>query len=115
MTSMPQNLKPADFINEAAPGVERHDVAAINRRDRRELYAARQKVYPRLAHGRFRNIKWAVMAITLSVYYLLPWLRWDRGPNLPDQAVLLDFANGRLFLFFSKSGPRSSTTSQASW
>ena len=106
MTSMPQNLKPADFINEAAPGVEKHDVAAINRKDRRELYAARQKVYPRLAHGRFRNIKWLVMAITLSIYYVLPWLRWDRGPNLPDQAVLLDFANGRLFLFFLEIWPQ---------
>ena len=106
MTSMPQNLKPADFINEAAPGVEKHDVAAINRKDRRELYAARQKVYPRLAYGRFRNIKWLVMAITLSIYYVLPWLRWDRGPNLPDQAVLLDFANGRLFLFFLEIWPQ---------
>lgn len=106
MTSMPQNLKPADFINEAAPGVEKHDVAAINRKDRRDLYATRQRIYPRLAHGRFRTVKWAVMAITLTIYYVLPWLRWDRGPNLPDQAVLLDFANGRLFFFFLEIWPQ---------
>ena len=60
-------------------------------------YAGRQKVYPKLAHGTFRKLKWAVMAATLGVYYLLPWLRWNRGPNLPDQAFLLDFANQRLF------------------
>jgi cytochrome c oxidase accessory protein FixG len=103
---MPQDLKPADFISEAAPGVEKLDVAAINRKDRRQLYATRQKIYPRLARGRFRTVKWAVMAITLSIYYALPWLRWDRGPNLPDQAVLLDFANGRLFLFFLEIWPQ---------
>ncbi|CAN1724525.1 Nitrogen fixation protein FixG [Hyphomicrobium sp. 1Nfss2.1] len=60
-------------------------------------YAGRQKIYPKLAHGNFRKLKWAVMIATLGVYYLLPWLRWDRGPNLPDQAFLLDFANQRLF------------------
>jgi cytochrome c oxidase accessory protein FixG len=60
-------------------------------------YAGRQKVYPKLAHGTFRKLKWAVMIVTLGIYYLLPWVRWDRGPNLPDQAFLLDFAHQRLF------------------
>lgn len=60
-------------------------------------YAGREKIYPKLAHGKFRKLKWAVMAVTLGIYYLLPWLRWNRGPNLPDQAFLLDFANQRLF------------------
>ena len=59
-------------------------------------YTARSKIYPRLANGTFRNVKWAVMAVTLGIYYLLPWIRWDRGPGLPDQAILLDFANQRL-------------------
>ncbi len=61
------------------------------------MYATRQKNYPKLAHGSFRRVKWAVMVVTLGIYYLLPWIRWDRGPNLPDQAFLLDFANQRLF------------------
>jgi cytochrome c oxidase accessory protein FixG len=63
------------------------------------LYAAREPIYPKRASGKFRNIKWAVMAVTLGIYYLLPWLRWHRGPNLPDQAFLLDFAHQRLYLF----------------
>ena len=29
----------------------------------------------------------------------LPWIRWDRGTGLPDQAILIDMANGRLFFF----------------
>jgi len=60
-------------------------------------YASRDKIYSKLAHGTFRKVKWAVMAVTLGIYYLLPWIRWDRGESLPDQAFLLDFANQRLF------------------
>ncbi|RIA47807.1 cytochrome c oxidase accessory protein CcoG [Dichotomicrobium thermohalophilum] len=85
---------------EAAPGVEQLDVKAVNTAEDRQLYASRQKVYPKLAHGKFRNIKWAVMAVTLGIYYLLPWMRWDRGPNLPDQAFLIDFANQRIYMFW---------------
>jgi cytochrome c oxidase accessory protein FixG len=92
----------ADFIYEtsaveAAPGIERIDVKAVASKAAREAYAARPKIYPKLAHGTFRKIKWAVMAVTLGIYYLLPWIRWDRGPTLPNQAFLLDFANQRLF------------------
>ena len=84
---------------EAAPGIARADAQAVNARKTRSLYAAREPIYPKLANGEFRRIKWAVMAVTLGIYYVLPWLRWHRGPNLPDQALLLDFANQRLFLF----------------
>src|SRR5438552_2903900 len=85
---------------EAAPGIERLDARPINRQQGRDLYAGRQKIYPKLAHGRFRALKWLVMAATLGIYYALPWLRWHRGPDLPDQAVLLDMANNRFFFFF---------------
>ncbi len=86
--------------------VEAHDVAAVNRAADRQLYAARQKIYPRLAHGRFRAVKWIVMAVALAIYYGLPWLRWDRGPDLPDQAVLLDMAHNRFFFFFLEIWPQ---------
>jgi len=91
---------------QAAAGVERHDVKAVNRQQDRSLYAGRQKVYPKLAHGRFRAIKWLVMAATLGIYYALPWLRWHRGPDLPDQAVLLDMAHNRFFFFFLEIWPQ---------
>lgn len=90
---------PNDFIvGDAAPGVSAYDVAAVNRKETRQLYATRQKIYSKLAHGTFRNIKWLVLALTLGVYYALPWLRWERGPELPDQAILVDVANGRIFI-----------------
>lgn len=83
-----------------------HDVEAVNRKAGRELYASRQKIYPKLAHGIYRRVKWLVMAVSLGVYYLLPWLRWHRGPDLPDQAVLLDMANNRFFFFFLEIWPQ---------
>lgn len=81
-------------------------VEAVNRQGTRELYAARRKVYPRLAHGTYRRVKWAVMIVTLGIYYALPWLRWPRGADLPDQAVLLDVANNRFFVFFLEIWPQ---------
>ena len=63
------------------------------------LYAAREPVFPRRVKGSFRTLKWWLMAMMLGLYYITPWLRWDRGPALPDQAVLLDMANRRFYFF----------------
>jgi len=93
--------------SEAEAGVERADVEAVNAKANREvLYADRVKIHPKLVHGFWRNMKWVVMGVTLAVYYLTPWIRWDRGPHLPDQAVLIDFANRRFFFFFIEIWPQ---------
>ena len=86
--------------------VETHNVEAVNRKGEREFYAKRRKIYPKLAHGTFRNLKWLVMAMALVVYYGLPWVRWSRGPDLPNQAVLLDMENNRFFFFFLEIWPQ---------
>lgn len=86
--------------------LERHDVEAVNKKGHRELYASRQAIYPKRAHGRYRTVKWVVMAITLCVYYGLPFVRWHRGPDLPDQAVLLDIESNRFFVFFLEIWPQ---------
>ena len=70
-----------------------------------KLYAAREPIFPRRVKGRFRNLKWVIMIVTLGIYYLTPWIRWDRGPNLPDQAVLIDLANRRFFFFWIEIWP----------
>jgi cytochrome c oxidase accessory protein FixG len=63
------------------------------------FFAKRRGVYPKAVDGTFRRLKWAIMGVTLAVYYLTPWLRWDRGPYAPDQAVLVDLANRRFYMF----------------
>src|SRR5262245_40577655 len=70
------------------------------------LYAARRKVYPQRVSGTYRRIKWAVLCVTLGIYYLLPFVRWDRGPNAPSQAVLVDFPARRFYFFFIEIWPQ---------
>ncbi len=70
------------------------------------LYEARKKVYPQAVHGRFRRIKWTILGLTLTLYYLLPFVRWDRGPGLPGQAVLVDFPHRRFYFFFIELWPQ---------
>ncbi len=69
------------------------------------LYAAREPIFPRRVQGTFRRLKWWIMAVTLGIYYITPWIRWDRGPNLPDQAVLVDLAHRRFFFFMIEIWP----------
>jgi cytochrome c oxidase accessory protein FixG len=99
--------RPGGIANfaEAAPGIERSEAPTVSRGEG-ALYAARTKIYPKRAHGTFRTIKWIVMAVTLSIYYAVPWIRWDRGPYLPDQAVLIDFSSRRFFFFFLEIWPQ---------
>ncbi len=87
--------------------VERLKAEAVNSaKVRQPMYAARKKIFPKRASGSFRQFKWLVMAVTLGIYYLTPWLRWDRGPFAPDQAVLLDVANRRFYFFFIEIWPQ---------
>jgi len=71
-----------------------------------QLYAAREPIFPRRVTGHFRTLKWWIMAITLGIYYVTPWIRWDRGPALPDQAVLIDLTNRRFYFFFIEIWPQ---------
>ena len=66
---------------------------------RQALYAKRKGVYPKAVDGFYRRLKWGIMAVTLAIYYITPWIRWDRGPYAPDQAVLVDLANRRFYMF----------------
>ncbi|MFG1300931.1 cytochrome c oxidase accessory protein CcoG [Xanthobacter sp. V3C-3] len=70
------------------------------------LYEARRQIYPQSVHGRYRTIKWIVLAVTLGIYYFLPFVRWDRGPDAPNQAVLIDFPARRFYFFFLEIWPQ---------
>ncbi|MCL6707807.1 cytochrome c oxidase accessory protein CcoG [Pseudomonas sp. R2.Fl] len=87
--------------------VERIEAEAVmSAKSRQPLYTARKKIFPKRAEGRFRQFKWLVMFITLGIYYLTPWLRWDRGEFAPDQAVLIDLAHRRFYFFFIEIWPQ---------
>ncbi|WP_199556087.1 cytochrome c oxidase accessory protein CcoG [Sandaracinobacteroides hominis] len=61
------------------------------------LYKKREKIFPKEVSGPYRRAKWIILCVTLGIYYITPWLRWDRGAHAPDQAVLVDLAGRRFF------------------
>src|SRR5215470_6873280 len=71
-----------------------------------KLYAEYVKVYPQRVAGRFRRLKWVVLAVLLGLYYLAPWLRWPRGAGAPDQALLIDMPARRAYFFFVEIWPQ---------
>lgn len=92
--------------NSGASEVKRAKVEAVNRAEDRSLYAPRKKIHPQRAKGKFRTIKWFMMIFTLSIYYISPWLRWDRGEGIPDQAILIDIVGRRFYFFFIEIWPQ---------
>jgi cytochrome c oxidase accessory protein FixG len=82
------------------------DLAETPIADSGPSYVARRKIYPQSVHGTFRKIKWSLLFVTLGVYYLLPFVRWDRGPDAPAQAVLVDLAGRRFYFFFIEIWPQ---------
>jgi len=90
----------------AAEGVACSDAAATNSAASRKLFKSRVRIHPREVDGYYRTLKWAMMAFTLSIYYLVPWLRWNRGAGAPNQAVLVDLAHERFYFFFIEIWPQ---------
>jgi cytochrome c oxidase accessory protein FixG len=86
--------------------VQIEDALSVEAQKRQPLYAGRVQVYPKRVSGFFRRLKWAGLIVLLAIYYTLPWIRWDRGPNAPDQAVLADIAHERLYVFFIEIWPQ---------
>ena len=91
--------------NDVLPGVERIDVTAVDHKAQ-SLYKKREKIHPKRVNSTYRALKWWIMIVTLGVYYVTPWLRWDRGPGAPDQAVLIDFPGRRFYFFFIEIWPQ---------
>lgn len=70
------------------------------------LYAKRLQIYPKDVSGVFRRFKWAALVVLLGIYYIAPWIRWDRGPGVPDQALLVDMMGQRAYFFWLETWPQ---------
>jgi cytochrome c oxidase accessory protein FixG len=70
------------------------------------LYAGRVRVHPKSVSGTFRRVKWTVLAVLLALYYVAPWIRFDRGPGAPGQAILADFETRRIYFFWIEIWPQ---------
>ena len=71
-----------------------------------QLFAEQKKIYPKAISGAYRFRKWLIVLLGLAVYYLTPFLRYDRGPYAPDQAVFIDMVNRRAYWFFIEIWPQ---------
>lgn len=71
-----------------------------------KFFAKQEKIYPKRVWGKYRIIKWMTMIVTLAIYYLTPFIRWDRGPNAPDQAVLIDLNHAKAYWFWIEIWPQ---------
>ncbi|MFC4349478.1 cytochrome c oxidase accessory protein CcoG [Kordiimonas lipolytica] len=71
-----------------------------------KLFEKKERIFPKRVWGKYRKVKWVVMVITLAIYYLAPFLRWDRGLHAPDQAILIDMPARRAYFFFIEIWPQ---------
>jgi len=62
------------------------------------LFEERVPIYPRSVKGRFRTLKWSILILAYGVYFVLPWVRWQR-PSGVSQAVMFDIHDRVFYLF----------------
>jgi cytochrome c oxidase accessory protein FixG len=59
-----------------------------------EIYAKREKIYPREVHGIFRRLRTLGVLVLLGLFYGIAWLPWDG-----HQAVLFDLPARKFYIF----------------
>ena len=66
-----------------------------------EAYELDHKVYARKIRGKFRNIRWIVAGVLLSIYFIVPWLKI--GGRHP---ILLDIPGRKFYILNSVYWPQ---------
>ena len=60
-----------------------------------QLYQGAKRIHPKMAKGRFANLRVLAILATQFVFYVIPWFTWgDR------QAVLFDIPNRHFWVVF---------------
>jgi len=63
------------------------------------LFEAKKRLYPQKVKGRFRRLKWILNSVFLSIYFFSPFLRFERAGGASNQAILIDFSDGKAYFF----------------
>jgi len=63
-----------------------------------KIIQERIPVVPRSVKGRFRYIKTSILLLAYGVYFLLPWLPWQRSVGY-SQAILFDIVDRHFYIF----------------
>ncbi|MEI6730100.1 MAG: cytochrome c oxidase accessory protein CcoG, partial [Pseudomonadota bacterium] len=65
-----------------------------------KYFAKPATIYPKAVYrGRYRDLKWISTFILLAIYYIAPYLRYERGGDAPNQAILIDLPARRGYFF----------------
>jgi cytochrome c oxidase accessory protein FixG len=57
------------------------------------------KIYPQRFKGRYRTIKNFTAAFLLFVYMIGAWIPYERGFNMPNQAIMIDLPERKAYVF----------------
>ncbi|MBU6140356.1 MAG: cytochrome c oxidase accessory protein CcoG [Proteobacteria bacterium] len=71
-----------------------------------EYFTAKKRLYPQSVKGRFRRLKWILNFLFLSLYLLAPFIPFDRGESSPNQAILIDLSNSKIYFFWIEIWPQ---------
>lgn len=63
------------------------------------LYESHKKIYPKYQRGFFRKIRWVISYLIMGFYFVTPFIRWERSPGFPNQAVLFDLPGRKFYIF----------------
>lgn len=84
---------------DSLPDIEVDMTSSANQpQEQSALYQKRIPIHTRTVKGKFRNFKTAVLVLAYAVYFLLPWLPWERESGA-QQAILFDLVSRRFFIF----------------
>jgi cytochrome c oxidase accessory protein FixG len=71
-----------------------------------EYFTAKKRLYIQSVKGRFRSLKTKLNYVFLSIYSFAPFIRYNRGEGVSDQAILIDITNSKVFFFFIEIWPQ---------
>ncbi|ALJ34969.1 cytochrome c oxidase accessory protein CcoG [Azospirillum brasilense] len=71
-----------------------------------QFFESQKKIHPKAVSGRYRRWKTILTWVLLAVFFIAPWIRWERGPDAPAQAVLFDLTTPRFFIFWIEIWPQ---------
>ncbi len=70
------------------------------------LYESHKTIHPKSVSGRYRRLKTVTLWVLLAIFFIAPWIRWERGPDAPAQAVLFDLTTPRFFILWIEIWPQ---------
>jgi len=70
------------------------------------LFESQKTIHPKAVKGYYRRLKTLTFSVLLALFFIAPWIRWERGGDAPAQAVLFDLTTPRFFIFWIEIWPQ---------